>query len=115
MYFIFLMMYPIIKGDQILFSEDVSRPVQPLELEGVTHEEYKWLVSQKPGNNGRSLGYFGHAFQPKASGSVVVLINGEPVLNPINTLAVKFYDDVVAELGEVERLLEQHRKNNSEE
>ncbi|MBW2963456.1 hypothetical protein KY306_01640 [Candidatus Woesearchaeota archaeon] len=103
------MMYPIIKGDQILFSEDVSRGLRDLEVPA-THEEFRWLAE----NYGRGIVYIPEKGLLGGSGFVAISSGDFICRNPLNTVTVHQYDNVVRQLGEVEKLLETHRKNGSE-
>ncbi|MCK4589379.1 MAG: hypothetical protein KAT77_02985 [Nanoarchaeota archaeon] len=108
------MLYPTIKGDLILFSEQDIRDLHPLELPGVTHDEYEWLRERTP-----NLVYIPENGIPieKASdiGAVALFREGSIQRNPENTLTAVFYDNLISEIGEVRRLLEQFRQEKNQQ
>lgn len=116
--------YPAIRESNIIFNEagnstkvkEVERALRPLILEGVTEQEYGWLRENAKGEVIFDCGHQGFSRQnyelirnPKNS-QVALKWQDMLMLNPLETLAVRFYDGLVNEVERLKLALEKHRE-----
>jgi hypothetical protein len=119
--------YPLIRRNEIIFNEsytsaevyEVGRTLRPLVIDNVTEDEYDWLSKNAKGEIVVDCYHQGISYQdydlirnPQNS-QVALKWQGMLMLNPLETLAVRFYDGLTNEVERMRLALEKHRKGQA--